>query len=207
MEEGPFRMPRPAGGAAKKPEPEVRPKQEPQHEAKETPKSAQTVQHKPVVPTNHVNKVPKKKSLSPTLSLQKFILPVLVTVFVGVFAVVAWMGLSSMQNNSSAIDTSKYQAVFLTNGQVYFGKLQSYDSEYMKLTDIFYLQTNSGDNTDSKNPQKTTSDNGDVRLVKLGDEIHGPEDQMVISKDQMLFYENLKPKGKVAQSIDEFKKK
>lgn len=45
-----------------------------------------------------------------------------------------------------------------------------------------------------------------MQLIKLGDEIHGPEDEMILSKDQVLFYENLKTDGKVAQSIEKYKK-
>jgi hypothetical protein len=100
---------------------------------------------------------------------------------------------------SSLIDSSKYQAVFFTNGQVYFGKLHTLNGNYFRLTDIFYLQTKTDD---SGNPQKTSSDaTADVQLIKLGDEIHGPSDEMVINNDQVLFFENLKSDGKVAQSI------
>ncbi len=36
--------------------------------------------------------------------------------------------------------SSGYQAVFLTNGQVYFGKLSSTAASYATLKDIYYLQ-------------------------------------------------------------------
>ena len=104
------------------------------------------------------------------------------------------------------IDSSKFQAVFFTNGQVYFGKLQTLNGNYMKLTDIFYLQTKTTDA--SGNPQATSAQGtNDVQLIKLGNEIHGPVDEMIISKDQMLFFENLKSDGKVAQSIEKYQKK
>jgi hypothetical protein len=104
----------------------------------------------------------------------------------------------------SLIDNSKYQAVFFTNGQVYFGKLQTVNNNYMKLTDIFYLQTSS---TDSTNPQQTsTSTAPNVQLIKLGSEIHGPSDEMVISDSQILFFENLQSNGKVSQSITSYQK-
>ena len=108
------------------------------------------------------------------------------------------------------INSSKYQAVFLTNGQVYFGKLQAPANGYMKLTDIFYLQTQTATATKDAagNPQQTTSQTSpDVQLIKLGDEVHGPDDQMTISKDQVLFFENLKQDGKVAQSIASYHSK
>ena len=110
-------------------------------------------------------------------------------------------------STAAAIDSSKYQAVFFTNGQVYFGKLHTLNNNYMKLTDIFYLQAKDpSTNADSKNPQETsTQQSPDVQLVKLGNEVHGPVDEMIISKDQMLFFENLKKDGKVAASIGQYK--
>ena len=53
---------------------------------------------------------------------------------------------------------------------------------------------------------KENSDNSDVQLIKLGNELHGPEDQMQITKDQVLFWENLKADGKVSKAIDSYVK-
>ncbi len=139
-----------------------------------------------------------------------WVIGVIIIVVILLVGVVGWSLTRSGSNgggvgsSSIDIDSGKYQAVFFTNGQVYFGKLHTFNNDYMELTDIFYLQTQS----DSSNPQKTSSDsNSDVQLVKLGNEIHGPEDKMVIAKNQVLFFENLKADGKVAQSIASYQKK
>jgi hypothetical protein len=127
----------------------------------------------------------------------------LVVVLLGVAGWFAW---SNAGSGAPGIDSGKYQAVFFENGQIYFGKLHPLDNDHMKLTDIFYLQSQS--NKDSANPQASSSDqssNSNMQLIKLGEEIHGPEDEMIINKDQVLYYENLKDGGKVAQSIKKFK--
>lgn len=104
------------------------------------------------------------------------------------------------------VDGGKYQAVFLTNGQVYFGKLAAVDQNYYKLTDIFYLQAN-GTSENSENPQDAAKNqNSNVQLIKLGNEVHGPEDSMVIGRDQVLFFENLKSDGKVSSTIADYAK-
>lgn len=140
---------------------------------------------------------PKKKR--PSSKWLKWLLgAVLAVLLVGV-AVSFCLRAVGIGNN---VDGSKYQAVFLTSGQVYFGKLQFLNDSYVKLTDVFYIQTSS--TTDGENPQ-TTEDSSDMQLIKLGNEIHGPDDAMVISRDQMLFYENLKADGKVTQSIQKYK--
>jgi hypothetical protein len=112
-------------------------------------------------------------------------------------------GWSLYQSSAGAhIDNGKYQAVFFTNGQVYFGKLQNLSGGYFKLTNIFYVQAAESKTDGSKNPQETGTQAGaDVQLIKLGNEVHGPDDEMIISEDQVLFFENLKPDGKVSQSI------
>ena len=101
--------------------------------------------------------------------------------------------------HSTIIDKSKYQAVFFTNGQVYFGKLSALNGDYFKMTNVYYLQSDKS--KDSQETQSPSSSN--VKLIKLGSEIHGPEDEMAISRDQVMFYENLKADGKVAQAIQQ----
>lgn len=99
-----------------------------------------------------------------------------------------------------ALGASKYQAVFLSNNQVYFGKLSSPKSDYPVLRDIFYLQV-----TQQLQPGEANQANG-VQLVKLGNELHGPIDEMKINKDQILFIEDLKPDSQVVKAIEAFKK-
>lgn len=107
---------------------------------------------------------------------------------------------------TAVIDGGKYQAVFFTNGQVYFGKLSSINGDYMRLKNVYYLQ-NKTSGEDETSPQAASAqDAADVELIKLGNEIHGPEDEMLISKDQILFFENLKPAGTVSQTISNYQK-
>ena len=197
MEQGPFRMSRSADRSANsRPAAASRlPEIEDAKPVIEEPKEPKPV-HRPA-PVHHPRKEEKsKKSLIVTIAI---------IVAVIILGIGGWSLISGMSAQGTAIDGSKYQAVFFTNGQVYFGKLHSFNDEYMKLTDVYYLQTDNNAATDSKNPQATSSDQNNPKLIKLGDEIHGPQDEMIISKDQLLFYENLKSDGKVSQSIEKFK--
>ena len=100
---------------------------------------------------------------------------------------------------STQIDSGKYQAVFLSSGHVYFGKLTAVDSQYLKLSGVFYIQSQQDAASDEN--QITAQESTGMQLIKLGEEVHGPEDTMVINRDQMLFFENLKSDGKVTQLI------
>ena len=135
----------------------------------------------------------------------------LVAISIGAVLLFAGLSLAGLliykSNTNSSIDNGRYQAVFLSNGQVYFGKLHTYNGEYMKLSNIYYLQTKTTTDTSSNNPQTTSSQSdANVQLIKLGSEIHGPDDEMVISKDQILFFENLKKDSQVTKSIEKYNK-
>jgi len=101
-------------------------------------------------------------------------------------------------NNGGDVQSSNYQALFLSNGQVYFGHLTAVDNDYVKLTDIYYLQVQQ---TVQPSSSSSSSSNQQVSLAKLGNELHGPEDEMYVAHDQVLFWENLKSSGKVVQAI------
>jgi hypothetical protein len=105
------------------------------------------------------------------------------------------------------VNEDRTQAVFLTNGQVYFGKVKDVTSQYVDLQDIYYLNSqqqpstsNNSTNNNQNNQQSTT-----FSLVKLGCELHGPIDQMIINREQVSFWENLQEKGKVADAIKKWK--
>lgn len=116
-------------------------------------------------------------------------------------------GSKPLRGQQASSQPSGYQAVFLTNGQVYFGKIANAESTYVTLTDIYYLQViqpplqgqqEAGQQAPAQQPQPQIS------LVKLGNELHGPVDEMKINRDHIMFYENLKENGQVVQAIRQF---
>lgn len=90
-------------------------------------------------------------------------------------------------NKQDFIDPNTYQAIFLTNDQIYFGHLRNISPEYLILSEVYYVKIN---------------EDGDGQLVKLGaGEPHGPQDKMIINHDQVLFWENLKFDSPVVKTI------
>ena len=102
-----------------------------------------------------------------------------------------------------AIKGKQFQALFLTNGQVYFGHLSNVNGQYVKLNDIFYLQVQQ--TVQPSSDQNNSNNNQQVSLAKLGNELHGPEDTMYVARTQVLFWENLKSDGKVVKAITDYK--
>lgn len=124
-------------------------------------------------------------------------------VVVLVVAMLIFMAVGGSKAESELIKKDQYQAVFLsdTSGQVYFGKLKSLNARYYQLSDIYYVKVEN-----AVQPDKTNTASQNISLAKLGNELHGPEDTMYISRDKVLFWENLKNDGQVVKAITEFKK-
>lgn len=123
----------------------------------------------------------------------------LIIVVLLVAALIVALGFGGPKAESSFVEGSKLQAVFLNTGQVYFGDIKSLNSKYVELTNIYYLQTsNNGSST------TTTNSNTSVSLVKLGCELHSPEDRMIINRDQVTFWENLQDSGQVAKAVQSY---
>jgi len=98
-----------------------------------------------------------------------------------------------------------YKAVFLTNGQVYFGQIAQEDNNYLVLHKVFYLQVKQplqGDNTDKEKSAEPLKP--ELNLVKLGTELHAPTDEMKVSRTQVLFTETLKDDSQVIKGIGDY---
>lgn len=138
-------------------------------------------------------------------------IPPLVYVIIALIlaAAIGWFAYNLQTNKTktttaegTAVGVAGYSSVFLTNGQVYFGKVAGSTSDYLTLKDIYYLQVQQAiQPVDTK----TTTTPPQISLVKLGDEIHGPKDEMKINKNQILFIEEIKEDGQVAKTIQAHK--
>lgn len=124
---------------------------------------------------------------------------VLVIVLAGLGAWFYFGGESDMSSPSveltEEVMDEVYQAVFLDNGQVYFGSLERGTRGFFTLSDVFYLQSG-----------VAIDQSSNVALAKLGNEAHGPEDEMEINVDHILFIENMRSDSPVVQAILEYKR-
>ena len=98
--------------------------------------------------------------------------------------------------NKAGADSSKKQAVFLTNGQIYFGEISRQDEEYVVLKNIYYLK--------NQESLATTEGKTNISLIKLGQELHGPQDIMYVNRDHILFYEEMRIDSKINQAIEKY---
>ena len=100
-----------------------------------------------------------------------------------------WM----VSHPSSMSFAETYQAVLLSNGQTYFGRLEGYGTENPVLREVYYVQ--SGLN-DQKQPTNI--------LLKRGKEWHGP-DRMYLNPRQIIMVEPVGATSRVFELIRDLK--
>lgn len=89
-----------------------------------------------------------------------------------------------------AVGRAQYQAIFLTNGQTYFGRYYDRIGAYAKIEDVYYLQQVAG--ADANAPT-------DTRIVRRGRELHEPASRMLVPKSAILFVEDLTDASPIGQ--------
>ncbi len=92
-----------------------------------------------------------------------------------------------------SLGAAKYQAVFLANGQTYFGRYYDRLGPYAKLESVYYIQQ-----TPNPDPDKPP----DSRIIRRGSELHAPRDAILVPKNAILFVEDLKEDSPVVRFIE-----
>lgn len=128
----------------------------------------------------------------PVTSKKSIIAPLLLVA--GLVLVILGIGVWFLNRNSAPAMTTPYQAVLLSNGSAYFGKLEGLGTKYPVLREVFYVQSVQDQNT------KQVSN----ILVKRGKEWHGP-DRMIINANMIVLVEPVNPGSRVAQLIAQAK--
>lgn len=90
----------------------------------------------------------------------------------------------------------EYNAIFLANGQTYFGQIIRQTDDVVVLTKVYYLRP-------TEKAEKDTLKDGSqsVELVRLGGELHRPTNSMIINRDHILFTEVLASDSPISKQI------
>jgi hypothetical protein len=83
-----------------------------------------------------------------------------------------------------------FQVVFLDNNNAYIGQMLETGKDFIKLTNVYYIQTQQ--NTETKEVKNT--------LIKRGNELHRP-DLMLINMQHVIMIEPVTPDSQVAKLI------
>jgi hypothetical protein len=88
---------------------------------------------------------------------------------------------------SSGIKGDQYQLVKLTTGEIFFGKLQGTQGEYLTLENAYFIQ-------DAENMSDTT-------ILSRKNTVAKSESPMRIKSDKVVYWENLAKDSKIAETI------
>lgn len=86
-----------------------------------------------------------------------------------------------------------FWAVYLDSGQVFYGKKDKSDKNYVVMSNVFYYH-----------PAIKLTTSGNVRLVKVGTEIHQPQDFVYVNKVHIDRQEQLTDDSKVVKAIKQY---
>lgn len=109
-------------------------------------------------------------------------------VLVGVFLLVEWWDFAL-----PSFGGARYQAVFLSNGQTYFGHYIDRLGPYAKIENAFYIQ---------QTPAQDEQTPAESKVVRRGNELHHPTNFVLVPKSAILFTEDLRSDSPVAQFMD-----
>ncbi|MGZ6226276.1 MAG: hypothetical protein ACXWMH_12320 [Syntrophales bacterium] len=114
----------------------------------------------------------------------------------GAFLAVAFLMLQGCGGDKKLDFKTEYQAVLLGDGQVYYGRVDKIERDFLVLSDVYYIQ---------RNPASGAGE-GQPIMVKRGKEPHGPDISYINTKF-IVMVEPVKPDSVVANTIYEIKQK
>lgn len=110
-----------------------------------------------------------------------------------------------------------WQAVYMTDGKVYYGHVGRLKEDFVELNDVYYIKVrttyqeqkkNSAPNEEKSKSEKDSELVPTVlrTLAKPSVELPGPEDRMIINRDHIFYWQTLRPDSQIVQTIERFKK-
>jgi hypothetical protein len=91
------------------------------------------------------------------------------------------------------VNPDRWQAVFLEDGRIYFGRLEPGGEDFYVLRDAFFLQ---------ETPPEEEGDVPGREIQPVSAEFHGPENLLVLSIEHVVVIENLSPQSEVTAAIE-----
>jgi hypothetical protein len=114
----------------------------------------------------------------------------------GVVFAMAFLMLQGCGGDKKPDFKTEYQAVLLGDGQVYFGRVDKIEKDFLVLSDVYYIQ---------RNPASGAGE-GQPIMLKRGKEPHGPDISYINTK-YIVMVEPVKPDSPIANTIYEIKQK
>jgi len=119
------------------------------------------------------------------VKLNKSFFTALIILLIILVILALWVGLKASQ---STRDSSNYSAVYLTTGEIYFGKLHHFPKFY--LSNAWLLQRTT-----------PTEDNLGINIIPFRSAFWGPIDKIYLNSNQVVFTTKLRDDSQVKDLI------
>lgn len=133
-------------------------------------------------------------------NLFRTVLTALIVIMLAGYGFTSW-------NSHKPNTKSPRQAIFLADGQTYFGYASSLNNKTVTLTDVYFLRPAP---TATDTPAGVPVDTTKIDLIKLGvggpDDIVGSENEMVLNRDAIKYIQVMKDDSQVNQKISDYLK-
>lgn len=110
---------------------------------------------------------------------------------------------SQVEADKPVAETNHWYAIKLTDGDIVYGKIDDISKDPLTVNPAYYNY----DQKKEADKKKTVNESGDIRLVRRGQETHGPDGAVQIFRSQTVFLENLREDSKVLKVIQDNEKK
>jgi hypothetical protein len=156
---------------------------------------------------NNVNQEPDLKKINRPLSKNTKNTLLFQIIAVLTLVVIVLSGYIFISNKNKKVEPANVEkpavwyAVKLINGEEYYGQIEDTKADPVIIKNVYY-------NYDQIKPEGEKKAEGtNLRLVKRGNEAHGPSGTMDIVRAQVAYMEPLKEDSKVLKAILDYEKK
>ena len=137
---------------------------------------------------------PKARKVNESLARRLAVIVALMAVLIAVYFL-----FFRKNGEEPKTEASNWYAVKLVDGEIFYGQIDNTAVDPVIVKNVYY-------NYDQQKGAKAAPETGNLRLVKRGEETHGPEGIMNIVRSQVLYMEPLKQDSKVLEAILNYEK-
>jgi len=112
------------------------------------------------------------------------------------------------RSKGAVVDTKaqNWYAVKLVDGEIFYGQITDTKADPVVIANVYYNYDQAKQTDAAKGQAQAAPEIGNLRLVKRGQETHGPAGTMDIVRAQVLFMEPMKSDSKVLKAILDYEK-
>jgi hypothetical protein len=105
------------------------------------------------------------------------------------------------KSTPAATISTKWSAVVLSDGEIFFGHIKDLTSDHIELVNVFYVEKPA---TSSTTGGSTSTSQAPTKIVGfVANQLQCPEDDITINRSLVLYYENLQASSYVTQQLNQ----